>query len=453
MTSFKPVFAVIGKPNNGKSTIISALTFDDRVKVADEIGTTKELAQYKYTYQGQEICSFFDTPGFENSKEIWRYIEKKKALEIPVKEIFREFIEEFEGDDFFKKDIHILQAIVQSDFVIFVVDISKRFNKNTGVHELRIIKELQLKTVVLFNQLQKEKDYSTQWREELEKFDLTNIHTIDPLDSRYSNIEKIVHSLYSPKLNTFDTQEALENLLMAYKADFANKLESSAKKIASFLHEVLKIEIKTTTDESEIQNAKERIKELINEKEAKTQKELSQLWGYYEIEVEDKREHYDHKINKKIALSKKQKLLLDAMVGAVIGSAADLVIPGLGVTTGAGIGAGVGIFRGLFSDGEFLSLVVKNQKNVTITIDKKDVDLSVILITRIVEFVKTVVQHGHANREKVIVNKIEKLDFPINELKQIAQIHKALIKDVEAFENRIKLEYLIKKTLQREIRS
>lgn len=43
-------FAVIGKPNNGKSTIISTLTFDDRIEIADEIGTTKKSAKYLYNY-------------------------------------------------------------------------------------------------------------------------------------------------------------------------------------------------------------------------------------------------------------------------------------------------------------------------------------------------------------------------------------------------------------------
>lgn len=58
----KATFAVIGKPNNGKSSIISTLTFDDRIEIADEIGTTKKSIKYSYKYNNQEICSYFDNP-------------------------------------------------------------------------------------------------------------------------------------------------------------------------------------------------------------------------------------------------------------------------------------------------------------------------------------------------------------------------------------------------------
>ena len=38
-----PTFSVIGKPNHGKSSIISALMMDDRIQVSSNTGTTKAL--------------------------------------------------------------------------------------------------------------------------------------------------------------------------------------------------------------------------------------------------------------------------------------------------------------------------------------------------------------------------------------------------------------------------
>lgn len=447
----KATFSIIGKPNNGKSTIVSTLTFDDRIEIADEIGTTKKSTKYSYKYEEQNICTYYDTPGFEKAKDIWIYIKKQKKTIPSINQILENFIDEYSDDKSTMKDREILKAIVQSDFLVFVINTSDKFNLNIIGYELEIFKELKKRTVILFNQVDKNKDYSSTWEKELKKYDLVNIHKIDPLNSQHSNIIKILTSLYSIDSEIYDKQQ-LDDVIHTYKTHYKKNLEKSSHLISTYLREALQTEVYTTRKDFDSGNGYKLIRKVINQKEKETQKKLSNLWGYYEVKVEDKRENYDHEINKTISLSKKEKAIATAIIGAsVVGTTTGVLSGGLGAPAGAGIGFVCGALLGYFSDGKLYESDLF-KKDVKITVSKKDIDLSIILITRILEFIKTVISHGHANRETIIVSKLEKRDFSKDEIKFITEMHKSFVNDNNSDEYITRLKEFILEILKREIK-
>lgn len=451
MYNEKAVFSIIGKPNNGKSTIISALTFDDRIEIADEIGTTKRSTKYSYRYNEKNVCSYFDTPGFEDAEHIWSYIKEQKETTSSINQILENYINEYCNDSSTKKDREILNAIVQSDFLVFVINISDKFNLNVIGYELEIFKELKKRTVILFNQVNKDEDYSSQWKDELEKYNLDNIHQIDPLNSQHSNIIKILTSLYSIDSKTYDKQQ-LDNVIRTYKIHYNHNLDKSAELISEYLRKVLQTEVETTRNEFDSGKGYELIQKEIDKKEKDIQKELSNLWGYYQVKVEDKRENYDHKKNKTISLSKKEKAVASAIIGAsVFATITGVLSGGLGAPAGAALGGLGGAIVGYFSDGKLYESN-SSKKDVKIEVSKKDIDLSIILITRILEFIKTVINHGHANRNTVIISKIEKKNFTKDEIEFIAKVHKSFVNDEGSDEYIPKLKDFISKKLKEEIK-
>lgn len=460
MYNEKATFAVIGKPNNGKSSIISALTFDDRIEIADEIGTTKKSTKYSYRYNEKDECSYFDTPGFEDAEHIWFYIKKQEKTSYSIKQILENYINEYGNDSSTIKDREILNAIIDSDFLVFIINISDEFNLNVIGYELEIFKELKKRTVILFNQVNKDKDYSSKWEDELKKYNLVNIHKIDPLNSQHSNIINILKSLYSIDSEIYDKQQ-LDNVIRTYKTHYNQNLEKSSELISEYLREVLQIEVNTTRNEFDSDKGYELIQKEINKKEKDIQKKLSNLWGYYQVKVEDKRENYDHKINKKISLSKKERTIIGATASAItgciaVGTTTGLLSGGLGAPAGAGIGfvsgALVGGIGGFFSDGKLYEINLLEKKDVKIEVSKKDIDLSIILITRILEFLKTIIRHGHANRNTVIVDKIEKRNFTKDEIKFITETHKSFVTDKYSDDYVSELKDFILKKLVEEIK-
>ena len=49
-----PVFAVVGHPNKGKSSIVSTLARDDSVAIGPMPGTTVKCRRYPMTVDGRE---------------------------------------------------------------------------------------------------------------------------------------------------------------------------------------------------------------------------------------------------------------------------------------------------------------------------------------------------------------------------------------------------------------
>src|SRR5690554_2848519 len=65
MMNQKPVFAVVGHPNKGKSSVVATLSQNDAIAIALEPGTTRAGQAYPLTVDGQELYTLVDTPGFQ----------------------------------------------------------------------------------------------------------------------------------------------------------------------------------------------------------------------------------------------------------------------------------------------------------------------------------------------------------------------------------------------------
>lgn len=72
-------FAIIGRPNVGKSSLINALLNEDRVIVSNVAGTTRDAIDTKFNYNGQEYIAI-DTAGMRKKGKIYEDIEKYSLI-------------------------------------------------------------------------------------------------------------------------------------------------------------------------------------------------------------------------------------------------------------------------------------------------------------------------------------------------------------------------------------
>ena len=89
-------FAVIGRPNVGKSSLVNALLNQERVIVSDVEGTTRDAIDTPFTRDGKEYV-VIDTAGIRKKGKIYENIEKYSIL-------------------------RAMSAIERSDVVLFVLD-------------------------------------------------------------------------------------------------------------------------------------------------------------------------------------------------------------------------------------------------------------------------------------------------------------------------------------------
>lgn len=72
-------FAIIGRPNVGKSSLINALLNEDRVIVSNVAGTTRDAIDTRFNYNGEEYIAI-DTAGMRKKGKIYEEIEKYSLI-------------------------------------------------------------------------------------------------------------------------------------------------------------------------------------------------------------------------------------------------------------------------------------------------------------------------------------------------------------------------------------
>lgn len=75
----RPRVAIIGKPNVGKSSLINALTGEQRVIVSDIPGTTRDAVDTVITHDGKEYV-FIDTAGLRRKAKIKEELERYSII-------------------------------------------------------------------------------------------------------------------------------------------------------------------------------------------------------------------------------------------------------------------------------------------------------------------------------------------------------------------------------------
>lgn len=72
-------FCVIGRPNVGKSSLVNAITGEEKVIVSNIAGTTRDAIDTNFTYDKEEY-TIIDTAGIRKSGKIYENIEKYSVI-------------------------------------------------------------------------------------------------------------------------------------------------------------------------------------------------------------------------------------------------------------------------------------------------------------------------------------------------------------------------------------
>lgn len=163
-----PVFAVVGHPNKGKSSIVATLSQNEAIAIALEPGTTKKRQDYPLSIDGQVIYTLVDTPGFQRPRRVLEWLETHSVSVSDRADTVRAFVTQFADDPRFDDECELLGPIIEGAGVIYVVDGSIPYSPQHEA-EMTILRWTGRPSLALINSIGAD-DHSDVWERALGQF-------------------------------------------------------------------------------------------------------------------------------------------------------------------------------------------------------------------------------------------------------------------------------------------
>ncbi|WP_310601022.1 GTPase/DUF3482 domain-containing protein [Desulfobulbus sp.] len=231
MKSPVPEFAIIGHPNEGKSSVLSTLAEDDSVRVSPIPGETVIRQSFPVRIDGREIIRFIDTPGFQNPRQTLQWLNAYQGSE---EAMLSAFIAAHRDDPDFHDDCELLGPVAEGAGVIFVVDGSRPL-RHVDRAEMEILRLSGAPRMAVINCKEEETGFLDQWQNEFRK----HFNAIRLFNSCRANYRQRIDLLESLKAIDQRLAPVLQAVVEAFQDDWELRSQRAAALLAGFLQEAL----------------------------------------------------------------------------------------------------------------------------------------------------------------------------------------------------------------------
>lgn len=407
MISKHPKFAVVGHPNKGKSSIVSALALDDSVQISDTPGTTTKKRSFPLSVDGKILYELFDTPGFQRARRVLAWLKKHDVPANKKHEVVQAFIDTHKEDERFNDEIELLEPIMDGAGIIYVVDGSQPYGEEYET-EMEILRWTGQPSMALINHIDNT-DYSEEWKRALGHY-FKMVRTFNPMQPSIEQHISILESMAQLKEEWIAPVKASIKLFKQYREQM---FERSASLVARLVYEsVSAVEKLSFTTEEASKEEKEKIesnyKNRLRDLEISTQKSIEEVWNHDHLKKEQKvltlegMDLFSAETASVFGLTRKELIVTGATSGAVTGAGIDLLFAGHTLLLGGAIGALVGGTSAYFGFNELSEVKVLGQ-----TIGKRYLEMGpmenrnfpYILLGRAIYHTIKVAKTSHATRE------------------------------------------------------
>jgi len=348
-----PEFAVLGHPNEGKSSVVSTLAEDDSVKVSPTPGETVRCRVFPVRIDGEEIIQFTDTPGFQSPGQTLKWMEAYDGAE---QDRLSTFHDAHKGNPDFRNECELFTPIERGAGIIFVVDGSRPVRKNDRM-EMEILRLTGCPRMAIINSKGRDEEFLAAWKDEFRK----SFNSIRVFNAHNANYAERISLLESLKAIDQDLQPVLEKVISAFKRDWKNRNTTVAEIICDLLVKCLSHEVvRTYADETGEKSAKAQAQSTYQEEivaiEKKAHNKIRRIFkqNIFQVNLPSQSVINEPLFSRQtwqvLGLSRPQLAAAAAVSGGVIGAGLDLAASGLtfGVFTsiGGAIGAGSAYFFG-----------------------------------------------------------------------------------------------------------
>ncbi len=400
-----PEFAILGHPNEGKSSVVSTLTEDDKIKISQIPGETKVSKKYTITIDEEKIISFVDTPGFQVPRKTLAWFKAYKGRQ---EKIVETFIETFKNDSFFADECALFQPVAKGAGIIYVVDGSRPV-RDHDLAEMEILRLTGHPRMAIINSKTHEQNYISDWKLEFRK----HFNCIREFNSNTADFTERIKMLESLKAIDQDLEDVLSHVIAAFKKERQKRNYLVATIISLAIEKTLSFIVSDTII---VSSDKERVRDRLEKKYrasiSKFEKQMFKkiralfqhtLFEYHLLEYSILRHDlFSQQIWELLGLTRKQLATAGAVIGGTFGAVFDTAAAGItfGVFTamGGALGAGYAWFGG-----EKMTRVkkagIRFGKNKLQLGPAKNIQLLYILIDRALIYYSHIINRPHGRRD------------------------------------------------------
>lgn len=348
-----PVFAIIGHPNEGKSSVVATLARDDSVAISPVPGETVRLQRFDLKAGSETVIEFVDTPGFQNPKSTLSWLRDNSDS---GRQLLKRFIEAHEKNPDFHHDCELLRPLVEGAGVLYVVDGSRPMT-SVDVAEMEILRLSGQPRMAIINPKIDETRFLDSWKTAFRQH-FNSVRTFNAQTAHYLDRVELLGALKSIDQ---DWEPALSRAIELLKLDRRRAMERTAEAILHYLEQSLRCNCSAFIEhESSAELENRRLEAAYRSKLEKIERrfrdEARDIFGVHRLTLELPKNSilaedlFSERTWQLLGLTRKQLVIAGSMLGAGLGAGADLLAAGLtfGVFTslGAVAGAGSALWKG-----------------------------------------------------------------------------------------------------------
>ncbi|MDA3791266.1 MAG: GTPase/DUF3482 domain-containing protein [Desulfobacula sp.] len=400
-----PEFAIIGHPNEGKSSVVSTLTEDDQIQISQFPGETKVSKRYTITIDGEKIISFVDTPGFQVPKKTLAWF---KAFKGPLEKIVETFINTFKHDPFYADECELLKPVAKGAGIIYVVD-GARPVRNDDLAEMEILRLTGRPRMAIINSKTNEKNYISDWKLEFRK----HFNSIREFDSNSADFSERIKMLESLKAIDQELEDVLSCVIFAFTKEWEKRNSLVAALISLTIEKSLSFDVSETVT---LSYDNEKVKDRLDKKYQDSIKNFEKLM-FKKIRTLYKHNLFEYHLSEYsilrhdlfskqtwevLGLTRQQLAAAGAVIGGTAGAVLDTAAAGItfGIFTAVGgvLGAGSAWFGGK-------KMTRVKKAGIRLGQDKlqlgpnKNIQLLYILIDRVLIYYSHIINRPHGRRD------------------------------------------------------
>ena len=340
MTPLK--YAVLGHPNEGKSSVVSTLTESEKVRISPTPGQTTRCKSYVISIESEEVLEIIDTPGFQNPAATLQWFESWQGDE---SEMVDAFIKAHQQDKSFHHDLEIMIPLQERAGVLYVADASRPLRESDR-QEMELLRYIGLPRMALLNCKRENRNFLPEWEAALKRrFNLV----------REFNAHR---ASFSERLELFDAMAhlvpeqaaALQDIRKRLQLEWDLRIEESVLGVESLLIQCLRHQVKIPFKEDKPSNPQlekcgEKYRADLRKFEEKARRQWRQLFHHESLPGSTEGEQgllseelFAEKVWELLGLSRSQLAIAGAITGSAAGAAVDIAAGGItfGIFTAGG---------------------------------------------------------------------------------------------------------------------